>query len=171
MDIYCDGGARGNQNKENIGAWAYVVYNSNGDEIYHLADAVENTTNNRMELGACIWAVSLEGEKYDKLIIYSDSKYVVNGINAYSYNWKRNGYKKANGGTVKNVELWKKLINLVSIHDVTFKHVKGHSGDIGNERADELLNVEMDKYVRRDVNYESDMEDKKEFYSCIADDY
>ena len=92
-----------------------------------------------MELTAAI--VALEKAPKDvALTLFTDSQYVKKGVSDWSHKWKANGWKTASGGVVKNQDLWKKLTNLCESHtgSVQWEWVKGHSGDVGNTRADEL---------------------------------
>ena len=99
----------------------------------------EETTNNRMELTAVIEALSAV-KRPVPMTIYLDSQYVKNGIDSWIAGWKRKGWRTASGQPVKNVDLWKKLDELVSTHDIDWQWVKGHAGEEGNEKADELAN-------------------------------
>jgi ribonuclease HI len=81
--------------------------------------------------------------------IYTDSEYVRNGIMTWIHNWKRRGWRTADGKAVKNIELWQRLDALVQQHDVAWHWVKGHAGDPGNERADALANKGVDKALGR----------------------
>ena len=92
-----------------------------------------------MELFAPIQALK-KIPKGSKVQIFTDSKYVKSGITEWIHNWKKNGWKTANKQPVKNKELWIKLDNLSSKHDIKWKWIKGHSGHPENERADELAN-------------------------------
>ena len=97
----------------------------------------EETTNNRMEMMAVIKALeAIKGEP--KIELYTDSKYVMDGINEWLEGWKAKGWKTAAKKPVKNVDLWEQIDALVEVHDVTFHWVKGHDGHPENERADSL---------------------------------
>jgi len=137
--IYTDGGCRGNPG---IGGWG--VWLRYGDHDKKLNGGEKETTNNRMELTAAIKA--LEALKYNNISIelYTDSKYVMSGINEWISNWKAKGWKTSNKKPVKNVDLWQRLDDLNTKHNVDWHWVKGHSGNKGNEMADELANLAMD---------------------------
>lgn len=138
VQIYTDGACRGNPG---IGGWgASLRYNGTHKEIY--GGALE-TTNNRMELTAVIEALKALKQPSD-LIIHSDSKYVLSGINEWLPNWKKRNWKTANRKPVKNVDLWQQLDALIQPHTIKWVWVKGHSGNAGNERADELANLGID---------------------------
>lgn len=101
------------------------------------------TTNNRMELAAVIEALrSLK--RRCAVELYTDSKYVLQGINDWIVNWKKNGWKTAAKKPVKNVDLWQQLDEQSNRHDISWHWVKGHSGNPGNEMADQLANDAID---------------------------
>ncbi len=107
-----------------------------------------DTTNNRMELTAAIEALNaLKGRT--QVTLYTDSKYVMQGLNEWMPNWKRNGWKTAARKPVKNVDLWKILDDEAQRHQVDWHWVKGHSGVEGNERADQLANEAIDEALTR----------------------
>ncbi|MDP4835748.1 MAG: ribonuclease HI, partial [Burkholderiales bacterium] len=97
------------------------------------------TTNNRMELTAVIEALRML-KNPSKIRLFIDSQYVKNGINLWISNWKRTGWKTSNKKPVKNVDLWMVLDELVPRHEIEWIWVKGHAGNLGNERADDLAN-------------------------------
>jgi ribonuclease HI len=138
VQIYTDGACRGNPG---IGGWgASLNYNGKRKEIY---GGEPETTNNRMEMTAVIEALkALKEPSY--LIINSDSKYVLNGINEWLPNWKKRNWKTASRKPVKNVDLWQALDALTQAHTIEWVWVKGHSGNLGNDRADELANMGID---------------------------
>jgi ribonuclease HI len=103
----------------------------------------QETTNNRMELMAAIQA--LEILKYPcRIKLYSDSKYVLQGITEWMANWKKRGWKTAAKKPVKNEDLWRRLDEVMQKHTINWTWVKGHSGNIGNEKADQLANQGID---------------------------
>ena len=95
------------------------------------------TTNNRMELTAAIEALNVL-TRPRKVVLYTDSKYVMDGINEWMANWKKRGWKTADRKPVKNVDLWQRLDTLTQKHDIDWQWIKGHAGHAENERADEL---------------------------------
>lgn len=141
--VYCDGGCRGNQNKENVGAWAYTLkYLDHNKEDSGIAI---NTTNNKMELQAVIEALKAIKSKNIETIVHLDSAYVLNGITEWIHGWKQKNWRKSNKKPVENKELWIDLDNLRNqFANISFVKVKGHNGEQGNERVDELCNVAMD---------------------------
>jgi ribonuclease HI len=136
--VYTDGACRGNPGP---GGWgALLSYNGVTKELY---GGEPETTNNRMELMAVICALEAL-TKPCNVQINSDSKYVLLGITEWLDNWKKRGWKTANKSAVKNEDLWRRLDAAKTPHKIEWKWVKGHSGDIGNERADELANMGID---------------------------
>lgn len=134
VEIYTDGACKGNPGVGGWGAWL-----SCGDHEKELFGGEANTTNNRMELMAVIRA--LESIKRPlPLIIHTDSQYVHKGISEWLPNWKRQGWRTADKKPVKNVDLWQRLDALAREHQIEWRWVRGHSGDVGNERADLLAN-------------------------------
>lgn len=108
-----------------------------GRHVLDLYGGEAMTTNNRMELTAVIVALSCL-KKPCPIVIHTDSQYVKNGVEQWMANWKRHGWKTAARKPVKNSGLWKKLGDLVDQFEIEWRWVKGHAGEPGNERADEL---------------------------------
>lgn len=98
-----------------------------------------STTNNRMEMTAVIEALAAL-KKPSRILLHTDSQYVMKGITEWLPGWKARGWRTAAKEPVKNVDLWKRLDEAVQAHEIQWKWVKGHSGHNGNERADELAN-------------------------------
>ena len=138
--IYTDGGCRGNPG---IGGWG--VWLRYGDHDKKLKGSQQDTTNNQMELLAAIKALEVIKSSKIAIDLYTDSKYVMTGINEWIHGWKIKGWKTANKKPVKNVGLWQRLDKLNQQHNVDWYWVKGHSGDEGNEMADLLANQAMDE--------------------------
>jgi ribonuclease HI len=139
VTLYTDGGCRGNPGP---GGWGAVLLY--GEHIKELKGSEPNTTNNRMELLAAI--KGLEALTRPIVVdLYTDSKYVQQGITDWIANWKRNGWKTASKKPVKNQDLWQQLDEQISRHNVSWHWVKGHAGHKYNERADELANEAMDE--------------------------
>ncbi len=140
--IYCDGACSGNQFKKNKGGWgAVLTYNGHIKKLY---GGELNTTNQRMELTACIRALAeVKAENMD-IEIYSDSAYLVNCIHKRWYErWLKNDWKNYKKKPVENKDLWIKLLDLLARHNVKFNKVSGHSGVELNELADELAQKGM----------------------------
>ena len=144
VTIYTDGACSGNPG---AGGWgAILMTNSKAKEI---SGFEAETTNNKMELTAVIKALELL-KKPCTVDLYSDSAYVVNAINlGWLENWKANGWKGADKKSVKNIELWQALDNLLAIHKVTFIKVKGHADNKFNNRCDELATGEIAKHANQ----------------------
>ena len=132
--VYTDGGAINNP-----GPGGYGAVLLRGEQERELYGGYRHTTNNRMELMACIAALSELATCKAKISLFSDSSYVVNGITkGWARSWKRNGWVKSDGKPVVNVDLWQDLLGLVEDLNVTFHWVRGHAGNPYNERCDTL---------------------------------
>ena len=142
---YTDGACSGNPGP---GGWGVILQAKEDHNIIkerELYGGELETTNNRMELMAAI--SSLENlEKPTKLTIITDSNYVKGGVTDWINNWKKNNWRTANKKDVKNIDLWKRLDLARSKHQVTWRWVKGHSGQEENERADALARAGMEPY-------------------------
>ena len=132
--IYTDGACKGNPGR---GGWGAVL-EYGGKEREMFGGELE-TTNNRMELTAVIEALAAL-KRPCRVILHTDSQYVQKGITEWINGWKARGWRTAAKEPVKNVDLWKKLDEVVRTHDIDWVWVKGHSGHAGNERADALAN-------------------------------
>lgn len=144
--MYTDGAARGNP--DGPGGYGIVlkIRDENGKESEaEFSAGFHRTTNNRMELLAVIVGLEALKEAANVLVI-SDSKYVTDTFNKdWIYNWKKNGWRTANNKPVKNMDLWHRLLKAMKEHNVTFKWVRGHDGDLMNERCDKLATEAADK--------------------------
>jgi len=139
--IYTDGACRGNPGP---GGWgALIKYDSVEKTIF---GGQANTTNNQMELSAAIEGLAILKEPCN-VELFTDSKYVMDGITQWIQNWKKNNWRTAAKKDVKNKELWQKLDQLITQHQVQWRWVKGHSGDAGNEAADLLANKGIDSIL------------------------
>ena len=138
--IYTDGGCRGNPG---IGGWGVWLRYKDHDK--KLNGAALNTTNNKMELTASIRALQSLKSNDITVDLYTDSKYVIQGINEWIDAWKAKDWKTANKKKVKNIDLWKQLDTLNQKFSVNWYWVKGHSDDPGNDMADRLANEAMDE--------------------------
>jgi ribonuclease HI len=139
IEAFTDGACRGNPGP---GGWGVLLRFN--DHEKRLCGGEAETTNNRMELMAVIQA--LESLKREcKVKVTSDSQYVLKGINEWMENWKKRGWKTAAKKPVKNVDLWQRLDKARETHNVEWAWVKGHSGHIENEIADELANQGIDE--------------------------
>ncbi len=138
VTIYTDGACRGNPGPGGWGAW--LQYEDHSREMH---GGERDTTNNRMELMAAIKGLEVLKSACN-VELYTDSKYVLQGITQWMPDWKKRGWKTAAKKPVKNVDLWKQLDQQVSRHRVQWHWVKGHNGDPGNEKADQLANLGID---------------------------
>ena len=141
ITIYTDGACRGNPGP---GGWGAILRHNNAEK--ELYGGEKDTTNNRMELVATIEALKAL-KKHCEVELHTDSTYVKNGIQQWLANWKKNNWKTASRKPVKNQDLWEALDQQAQRHKVNWHWVKGHSGDPGNERADELANLGIDSLV------------------------
>ena len=141
VEIYTDGACRGNPGP---GGWAALLIA--GQERKELSGAEAATTNNRMELAAAIEALSALKRRC-QVKLYTDSKYVLQGITEWLPNWKARGWRTAAREPVKNQDLWELLDAAAASQDVEWIWVKGHSGHDGNEYVDSLANEAIDRML------------------------
>jgi len=134
VDVYTDGACKGNPGPGGWGVWLKW-----GDHEKELFGGEAKTTNNRMELTAVIEALA-SLKRRCRVRLHTDSQYVHSGISTWIHDWKKRGWRTADKKPVKNVDLWMKLDEVVQKHDVKWIWVRGHHGNPGNERADELAN-------------------------------
>lgn len=142
VKIYTDGACKGNPGP---GGWgALLMYKTVEKELW---GGEAETTNNRMELMAAIQSLNAL-KKTCEVHLYTDSQYVKKGITEWLSAWKAKGWKTANKQPVKNMDLWKMLDEQVAKHQVSWHWVKGHAGDRGNEKADQLANRGVDEVLQ-----------------------
>jgi ribonuclease HI len=153
--LYTDGACKGNPGP---GGWAFVLQHPKSGKTLERFGSESNTTNNQMELLAVIEGLKTL-TKPTKVELVSDSKYVLQGIEDWMPNWKKNGRRCKEKNTfkpVKNLELWQELDKLTALHDLTFRYIPGHSGHHFNERCDELAGLaalaEMRNSDTRNIN-------------------
>lgn len=141
VDIYSDGACSGNPGP---GGWGtIIVYNGHEKE---LSGGEAHTTNNRMELSGAIAGLSALKEPCE-VTLTSDSKYLVDAITlGWAKKWQANGWKKPDKKPALNPDLWEKLLELLSVHKVSFVWVRGHNGHPYNERCDALAVAEREKF-------------------------
>ena len=138
VEIYTDGACRGNPGP---GGWGALLIS--GDVRKELSGAETQTTNNRMELTAAIEALrALKRPVHATL--YTDSKYVCTGIEEWLPQWKLRDWRTASKKPVKNIDLWRALDEAREPHTVSWRWVKGHAGNAGNEHVDALANAAID---------------------------
>ncbi|MDR3183331.1 MAG: ribonuclease HI [Planctomycetaceae bacterium] len=151
VQLFTDGACKGNPGP---GGWGFILrHPASGKEIEH-SGGEKMTTNNRMELTAVI-----EGLKFLKkpaeVELVSDSTYVTTGLTEWMPNWKRNGWKRKEGGSLKpvqNIDLWQELDDLIAVHSVKAVHVPGHQGHPENERCDKLATEAVKQVTAKKVN-------------------
>lgn len=132
ITIYTDGACKGNPGP---GGWGAVLsYNHHTKKLY---GSQTKTTNNQMELMAVIEALKVLKSSCD-ITLYTDSKYVLTGATDWLPRWKKNNWKTSTKKPIKNRELWEILDTLLIQHTIRWKWVKGHTGNTGNELADQL---------------------------------
>lgn len=135
--VYTDGSSRGNP-----GRGAYAFISMIDGNVYEYGESFDNVTNNQMEIMAVIASLEhIKAKGYRKVLIRSDSEYVVKGVTLWLSGWKRNNWKTSSKSAVKNQDLWQKLDGLLEDtkdREVSFEHVFGHNGEKYNERVDKL---------------------------------
>jgi ribonuclease HI len=138
IELYCDGACLGNPGP---GGWGFLlrVHLASGIQEKEGSGPEPDTTNNRMELMAAIRGLEAL-TKPCQVLLHSDSQYVVKGITSWLKDWKRRGWKKADGKPVLNADLWQTLDAQLARHHVDARWVKGHAGHPENERVDQLAN-------------------------------
>ena len=143
--IYTDGACKGNPGP---GGWGAILRSGKSEK--ELFGGELDTTNNRMELLAVIEALAAL-KRPCEITLFLDSQYVRKGITEWIHGWKKKNWRTASGSPVKNVELWQRLDELVAKagHTIDWRWVKGHAGDPGNERADELANKGVELILGR----------------------
>lgn len=144
IEVFTDGGCSGNPGR---GGWAYHLTADCGNEVavdeHESSGAAEYTTNNRMEMTAVIEALRKIKESWDYqyfcVIVVTDSTYVQQGISSWIHRWKSNHWKTTAGKPVKNADLWSRLDSLSAAVKAEFRWVRGHAGDLRNERCHQLV--------------------------------
>ena len=142
VEIFTDGACKGNPGP---GGWGALLRMGKHEKELYGGEA--ETTNNRMEMTAVIKALDALIEPC-RVELYSDSKYVIDGITKWVHGWKKRGWVNASKEPVRNSELWHELIDLTARHTVNWHWVKGHSGHPENDRVDRLASDEADRIIR-----------------------
>jgi len=138
--LYSDGACSPNPGE---GAWGCVIVYPSGQVAQHCGYISKNSTNNESELIAVYEGLRRIDPK-TKTIVFTDSQYIVNSINnGWINTWVKRGWKTTRGEPIAHKELWTKIIAIVAARDVSFKWIKGHSGDKYNEMADKLANMAL----------------------------
>ena len=141
VEIFTDGACRGNPGP---GGWAALLRHNEEEKM--ISGAVQQSTNNRMELTAAI--EGLEQLKSSmEVVLTTDSQYVKDGITKWIQGWKKKGWITSQRKPVKNVDLWKRLDEAVATHRVEWRWVKGHSGHRENEMVDQAANIAIDELM------------------------
>ncbi len=134
VEIYTDGACSGNPGP---GGWGVLILHNLKEKI--LSGANKNTTNNVMELTAVLIALKyIKNNIKQKVIIYTDSSYVVNGYNIWMTNWSQRGWKKSDGKQILNLELWQQIFQFRHYQHVQIIWIKGHNNNIYNEKVDQI---------------------------------
>ena len=139
--VYTDGACRRNPGP---GGWGALLRFGANEKA--LSGGESPTTNNRMELTGAIMALEALSEPC-AVTLHTDSKYVMQGLTEWLPGWKKRGWKTADKKPVKNQDLWQRLDTAAARHRVDWRWVKGHSGDAGNEAADRLANVGLERHL------------------------
>ncbi|GHC48027.1 ribonuclease H [Alcaligenes pakistanensis] len=134
VDIWTDGACKGNPG---LGGWGALLCHGGREKT--ICGGEPDTTNNRMELMAVIEALKAL-KRPCQVRVHTDSQYVQKGMNEWLPGWKARGWRTADKKPVKNADLWQELEKLAAQHELSWLWVRGHAGDPGNERADELAN-------------------------------
>lgn len=142
VELYTDGACKGNPGP---GGWAYILRHPDTGAEVEGSDGDARTTNNRMELMAVIEGLSALSERC-QVDVYSDSQYVIKGLEEWMDGWKKKGWMRNRKDPVKNVELWKQLDELRTKHELRYHWVKGHSDHPMNDRCDELAVAAAKRY-------------------------
>lgn len=134
VEMYTDGACSGNPGP---GGWAFILRHPASGQEKEGSGGEKATTNNRMELEAVIRGLEALGRP-TRVELYSDSQYVLNGLESWMASWKKRGWKTASKQPVKNQDLWVRLDALMAQHELSFHWVRGHNDHPENERADRL---------------------------------
>lgn len=153
--VFTDGSSRGNPGPGGYGA---IIVNKREDHVWEIGGRDEKTTNNRMELLAVIEALKRLKDTDQKIEIHTDSSYIINGVTKWVKGWQKNNWKTATKSPVLNQDLWQKLLDNSDKKDIVWKYAPGHSGVVGNERADTIATEFADNL-------------KVKLYRGLVDDY
>ena len=140
INLYIDGACN---NKTRNGGWGIIL--KSHSLIQEINGFKIKTTNNRMELTAAIKGLK-HLKKQINIKLYTDSRYVKNGIEVWIYKWEKNSWKTLNNKLIKNLDLWKILLKITKKHKIIWNWIKAHKGDLGNESADKLAKKSINLY-------------------------
>ena len=146
VELFTDGACSGNPGP---GGWAFILRDVKTGKELTGSGGERNSTNNRMEMQAVVQGLQSLKRKC-QVTLYSDSSYVLQGLQKWMAGWKKKGWMRTEGGKkkpVKNVELWQELDRLVAQHSITYHHVRGHSGHPENERCDQMAVEASQQYL------------------------
>ncbi|MDC0189342.1 ribonuclease HI [Flavobacteriales bacterium] len=157
IKIYTDGSSRGNP-----GPGGYGIILEYGDHIKEISEGFRLTTNNRMELLSIIIAMESIKDFKGSILVFSDSKYVVDAINKkWVFSWHHKGYKNK-----KNPDLWKRFLKTYYSHQISFHWIKGHSGHSKNERCDHLaVQASRNQKLKIDEGYELSINSSRDLFN------
>jgi ribonuclease HI len=135
QSLYTDGACVGNPGP---GGWGVAIYFQDGS-VHEMGASAPATTNNRMEMQAAIAALEFLAatQPQESVTLYTDSEYLINGITKWIKGWKRKGWKTSQGQSVLNQDLWE-ILDRLNHRGINWQHVRGHNGNVGNERCDEI---------------------------------
>ncbi len=145
IELYTDGACSGNPGP---GGWAFILRDLKTGKELTGSGGESNSTNNRMEILAVVNGLKAL-KKSCRVRLYSDSKYVLQGLQEWMAGWKKNGWKRKEGRKLvelKNAELWQQLDQLIPLHQMSYHHVRGHSGHPENERCDLMAVAASENY-------------------------
>jgi len=144
VELFTDGACSGNPGP---GGWAFLLRHPKTGKSVERNGGEPDTTNNRMELTAVIEGLG-SLTRPSTVDLYSDSQYVLKGLDEWIAGWKKKGWRTASKAPVKNVDLWQRLDELKSVHEIRFHWVRGHDGHPENERVDQLAVEARDRAAR-----------------------
>ena len=154
MIIYTDGACSGNGSANAVGGFGVIVLDDNENLITTYHEQVQNTTNNRMELSAILWAMIKYGKERPAPTVYSDSAYCVNTLTSWMYGWAKRGWVKSDNREPENLDLIQAFYKLVEQgYVIDLRKCHGHSGDYWNEQADKLAVAAKEGASKVIINY------------------
>ena len=141
IEIFTDGACKGNPGP---GGWCAILRYNGVEKM--ISGGEKDTTNNRMELSAVLFALKALKEPCH-ITLQSDSKYVLDSLSkGWVYGWQKKGWKKSDGKMALNIDLWEQILPLLKKHEVEFNWIKGHAGHAENERCDAMAVAESQKF-------------------------